>query len=72
MPTATLMPPSVAGAFAGRVEAARVQALAFAIACDADRRGGARFDAGQHGIGHRKAADLLVEGRDGFAQASMT
>ena len=62
-------PARITGAFTGREEAARVKALAFAIAWDAEGRGGARFDASQDRIVHRKAADLLVEGRDGFAQA---
>src|SRR6185369_9623431 len=58
----------VTGAFAGRVEAAGVDALQVVAALDADRRRGAGLDAGHHGIVHREAADLLVEGGQRFAQ----
>ena len=73
--SATLMPSTprrqdaarVARAFAGRIQAAHVQALEVLAARDAHRRRGARLDAGQHRVVHGEALDLALERRQGFA-----
>ena len=57
----------IARAFAGGIEPASVQALEARVSADADGRGGARLDAGQHGVLHREARDLPVEGGEGLA-----
>src|SRR6202035_4044889 len=52
----------IARSLAGGIEASRVEALEVVLPRDADRRGGPRLDAGQHGVVHGEASDLAVEG----------
>ena len=54
-------------AFAGRVQAAHVQALVILAAGDLQGRRRAGLDAGQHRIGHGEARDLPFEGGQGLA-----
>src|SRR6201985_2243985 len=57
----------IARAFAGRIQAAHVEALVVLAARDAQRRRRAGLDAGQHRVRQREALDLALERRQRLA-----